>query len=517
MTDHPHDPGERTSWWPLAAVCVAVFMLLVDITVVNVALPDIKDELHASFDGLQWVIDAYALTLAAFLLNSGSLGDRIGRRKVFVVGIGIFTAASLACGLAPNIGVLTASRAVQGVGGAIMFANSLALLAASYHGPQRGTAFGVWGATTGASVAIGPLVGGALTSGLSWRWIFFVNLPVGAGAIWLSLAKLTELRDRQEHDIDWTGLVLFSGGLAALIVALIRGNDHGWASGQILALFAAAAVLLAVFVLVERRRPEPMLDVALFRRPAFTGAQIAAFAISAAVFSLFLYLSLYLQDVLGYSALETGIRFLPISVTSLLIAPAAGRATERLPFRWLVGAGLGVATAGLLLQYGVDARSGWTALLAGFVVMGLGIGLVNPPLGSLAVGVVDRSRSGMASGINTTFRQVGIATGTAAFGALFQGQVRASLAHDLPQRLLPPGALDRLAGAVSAGAVDQVLPQIPPQARDAVRQAARDAFTSGLNRLFVAGAVVAFLGALLSALLIRQRDLVSSGQSVSSG
>ena len=509
---------EHPGWWPLVAICIAVFMLLIDITVVNVALPDIQRELGATFDSLQWIIDAYALTLAAFLLTAGSLGDRLGRRLVFVVGIAIFALASLACGLSTDTTMLSSFRAVQGIGGAIMFATSLALIASTYQGRDRGTAFGIWGAVVGASVAIGPLVGGVLVTSLGWSWIFFVNLPVAALAIGMSLSRLPESKDPQAGGIDWVGLVTFSGALAALIVALIQGNDRGWTSVHILLLLGGSAFLLIVFGLWERRLDDPMFDLDLFRKPAFAGAQTTAFCLSAAVFSLFLYLSLYLQNVLGFSAFQTGLRFLPISGMSLIVAPMAGRLTNRLPFRLLISVGLGIATAGLLLQYGLDAQSDWTALLAGFLVMGTGIGSVNAPLGSLAVGVVEPRRSGMASGINSTFRQVGIATGTAAFGAIFQSQVHSTLAKDLPVDRLPAGvSIDSIASAVSAGGTRQVLANVPPQFRDTFTHAARDAYTSGLNELFLVAAAVAFAGAVLGALLLRQRDLVSSGVGAGGG
>jgi EmrB/QacA subfamily drug resistance transporter len=481
MSDQPNTAGRQRSWWPLVAVCIGIFMLLIDITVVNVALPDIERELGASFDDLQWVIDAYALTLAAFLLTAGSLGDRLGRRKVFVVGIALFAAASLACGFAQSPGQLSAFRAVQGIGGAIMFANSLALIAATYSGRDRGTAFGVWGATTGASVAIGPLVGGALVSGLSWRWIFFVNLPIGAVAIVISVRRLGESRDPEPRRVDWLGFVSFSGALALLVFALIKGNDFGWTSTTIIGELAGFAALLVVFVVAETRQVQPMFDLRLFTRRAFLGAQVVAFCLSVAAFSLFLYLTLYLQNVLHYSALATGVRLLPITAMSLVVAPIAGKLTDRVPFRILLGISLGVLTVGLVLLTGLSAGSGWTALIAGFVVMGLGIG------------------------------QVGIATGIAAFGAAFQSRVTAVLTDRLASAHAPPGIADRVGAAVSSGAIDRVASAVPSRVRSAFVSASRDAFTSGLDRLFWIAATVAGAGAVLAAILIRQDDIVGAG------
>src|SRR4051812_40364366 len=284
---------DERRWWTLGAVCVATFMLLVDITIVNVALPAIAKDLGSSFTDQQWVVDAYALSLASLLLTAGSLSDLFGRRRIFVIGLALFTLSSLLCGLATTPTFLTLSRAAQGVGGAAMFATSLALLAQAFHGPERGTAFGIWGATIGLAVAIGPLVGGALTEHVSWQSIFLINLPIGVAAIVVALARVNESSDPEHGGVDWSGLVTFSGGLFLLVFALVRGNAEGWTSTLILSFLIGAAVLLVVFVVVESRQAKPMLDLSLFRRPAFAGASIAAFTLSAGGFSVFLFLTLF--------------------------------------------------------------------------------------------------------------------------------------------------------------------------------------------------------------------------------
>ncbi len=479
--------------WTLVAACVATFMLLIDITVVNVALPEIQRELSASFSDLQWVIDAYALTLAAFLLTAGSAADRIGRRKVFVVGLAVFTASSLACGLAGSPVALIVSRGFQGVGGAVLFATSLALLAEEFEGRQRGTAFGIWGATIGGAVAVGPLVGGVLTDGLGWEWIFLVNLPVGIAAIALTLARVPESSDPDARSIDVPGVITFSTALFCLIFAIVRGNAEGWGSTLIVSLFVAAAVLLASFVVIEARSREPMLDLSLFRKPAFGGASIVAFGLSASMFSMFLYLTLYLQGVLGADPLEAGLYFLPLSLISFFVAPVAGRFAAQFPIRLFFGVGLGLVGVALLMMRAVDADSEWTALIPGFVVVGIGIGIVNPALAQTAVGVVPRARSGMGSGINTTFRQVGIATGTAALGAIFQSRVESRLT-DLGS--VPRARVGQAAEAISAGQTRGI-------------PAARDAFVGALDEILIVAAVVALVCALLGLALTRGRDFVA--------
>ena len=485
----------QNKWWVLAAVCIATFMLLLDITVVNVALPDIAESLDASFTDLQWVVDAYALALAALLLTAGSIADRIGQKRVFVGGLIVFVVASVLCGIAGSPTVLNVSRGLQGVGGAAMFACSLALLAGAFQGRERGTAFGIWGATTGAAVAIGPLVGGALTEGIGWEAIFFINVPIGAIAIALSLRYLKESRAPVARRIDWAGAILFSLALFLFVFALVRGNAEGWGSALIVGFLVASAVLLVLFVVLQRRLADPMLDLGLFRKPAFAGASIAAFALSASMFSMFLYLTLYLQNQLGYAPLETGLRFLPVTLLSFFVAPVAGRLSARMPVRFLLGGGLALVGIGLLLMRGVGPESDWTALLAGFLFAGAGIGMVNPPLASTAVGVVDPARSGMASGINSTFRQVGIATGIAGLGALFQARIEVKV----------PGFPGENAGEVLSSIP---LADVPAPFRAAVQAG----FTGALDDILLVAAAIAFAGAILSLLLVRQQDFVTAPQ-----
>jgi EmrB/QacA subfamily drug resistance transporter len=497
-------------WWTLLVVCVATFMLLLDITVVNTALPAIQEDLDASFTDLQWVIDAYALTLAAFTLSAGSLADRLGRRRVFAIGLVVFTAASLACALAPTATALNVARAFQGVGGAVMFAVSLALIAQEFHGKELGQATGVYGATIGGAVAIGPLVGGALTDSLGWESIFYLNVPIGIVATILTFQRVAESRDPDARGIDWPGLVTFSGALLMLILALLRGNAEGWGSAKIVALLAGAAVLLVAFVAVELRRQDPMLPLGLFRIPSFTGVQLGAFAISGSQFALFLYITLYLQNILGLSPLDAGVRYLPITLSSFFVAAAAGNLLARVPARVLLAVGLAMSGLGLIWMSGVGEGDEWTTLLGGFFVGGAGIGLINPAMAQVAVSVVPRAQSGMAAGINNTFRQVGIAVGIAAYGAIFLARAEGEI-RDLAAGT-PAAAGERphqIAEAVSSGGLGQVLQRVPEQARGTVAHAAREGFFAGFNEILVIGGVVAIAGGVAALLLVREQDMRS--------
>jgi EmrB/QacA subfamily drug resistance transporter len=498
-------------WGTLLTVCVATFMLLLDITIVNVALPDIQRALQSSFSDLQWVVDAYALTLAAFLLTAGSLADLYGRRLLYLIGLAVFTLASVLCGFAVTTLMLQLSRALQGVGGAIMFAVSLALLADAFRGKDRGIAFGAWGAVTGLAVAIGPLLGGVLTSGLSWRWIFFVNVPIGIVALVIAVAKVAESRAPDASRPDWAGFALFTVALSSLVYGLIESNQRSFTDGLVLGCFAAAAVLLVAFVIVERRSTHPMFDLNLFKLPTFSGGSVAAFGLSASIFAMILYLVLYLQDILGYSALATGVRVMFLSGGTLVTATVAGRLSSRVPARLLIGPGLIMVGVGLLLMRGLNAGSSWTHLIPGMIVSGLGIGLVNPPLASTAVGVVRPQQAGMASGINSTFRQVGIATGIALLGALFSNMVRSEV---LTHVAAVPGLSRRapqIATAVQSGEIGQVIGQLPVHARQAVALITRAAFTTGLNHILLVAAIIALVSGVVALAAIRSKDFVQQG------
>jgi len=502
-------------WWTLTAVCLCIFMLMLDITVVNVALPDIQQSLHSSFADLQWVIDAYALTLATFLLTAGVVGDMVGRQKVYAVGVTVFTASSLLCGLSTTSLMLTLSRAAQGVGGAIMFATSLALLAQAFSGKERGTAFGIFGAVIGGAVAIGPLLGGAITGGIGWRWIFFLNLPVGIVAIVITLVKVQNSKDPTPRSLDWIGVISFSTSLFMLVYALVQGNSDGWGSTTIVGLLAGSAVMMTVFLLAEWLQPDPMLDLSLFSRPAMVGVSLAAFTLSASIFAMFVYLTLYLQEVLGYGPFAAGLRFLPITVLAFAVAPLSGKLTVMVQSRFLMSLGLALIALGCALTDHVRADSTWTVLLPGFILAGIGLGVLNPVLASATVSVVPPERSGMASGSSNTFRQVGIATGIAGLGAVFLSQIRPNTVHALAQSATGRAILahggTRLSAVIAGGDVRQAAATLPHgPVRSTLISAYQVGFTATFNHLMDIALVVALVGAVGSFFLVRQRDFVPS-------
>jgi EmrB/QacA subfamily drug resistance transporter len=499
-SDQGRAGGTERHWWTLIAVCGATFMLLVDITIVQVALPTIQRSLHASFSDLQWVISAYALSLAALILTQGALADRFGRKRIFMIGLAVFTLASLACGLSGTPAQLIAARALQGVGGAAMFATSLALIAQDFQGSARSSAIAVWGATVGGAVAIGPLVGGALTTAFGWQWIFYVNVPIGV-LVLLVGTRMVNISDPNAKYLDLNGLLTFSGGLFLLVFALTRANDDGWTSTRIEATLTGAVVLLILFVLVELHQERPMFDLSLFRKLSFTGVSIATLGIGAGMFALLPYITLYLQNELGLTPLQSGERLLPLTTMAFVVPLVSRPLTERVPAGLALSVGLLISALGIWLFTGLTVGSTWTALLPGLLVGGVGVGLANPAIAKIALGVVPPQRAGMASGISNTFRIAGVATGVAALGAVFQQRIQTTL-HIYLGRPAPVLARVVAAGGTPAAARAS-------GGRPVVVVAARHAFVNGMNDVIVVGAVTVLVGALF-AMLVRRKDFYSS-------
>jgi EmrB/QacA subfamily drug resistance transporter len=490
--------------WTLLAVCAGTFMLLVDVTIVQVALPTIQRHLGASFTDLQWVIDAYALSLAALILTWGSISDNFGRKRVFIVGLAIFTASSLLCGLAQSITMLIWSRALQGVGGAAMFATGLALIAQDFQGPARGKAIAAWGATVGGAVAIGPLVGGLLTSGIGWRWIFIVNVPIGAVAIWLSSAKMRNQKDPGATRLDILGLVTFSAAMFLLELGLIKGNSVGWSSGAIVAMFSGSAAAFVAFVVVELRQSRPMFDLSLFRKPGFTGVSLGTLAVGGGMFALLPYVTLYLQNDLGYSPLGGGLRLLPMTVLTFLVPFMFRSPIHKLPPGVVLGGGIAITASGIVALLAVGPNSGWTVLIPGMVLSGIGIGVANPAIARVGLGVVPPERSGMASGLSNTFRIGGLATGVAALGAVFQQRITSSMSASVGAHAAALGRVISSAGIKAAA-----------HGQPRIAEAARLAFVSGLRTILVIGAIVVALGAVAAAFLVRAKDFHSASPQAS--
>jgi EmrB/QacA subfamily drug resistance transporter len=447
--------------WTLLVVCLATGVLLLNVSAPSVTLPAVGGDLGADLSVLQWVVSGYSLALAATLLTAGTLADLVGRRRMFLGGLVGFAAASALCAAAPSALTLIAGRAVQGLAGAVLLSSSLALLAQDFTGTARAGALGVWGATVAAAFAVGPLEGGLLTEALGWRAIFALDAAVALACLPVAVRRLRESRDPDARRVDWRGTLTLSLGLFLGVFALTRGAVLGWGSGPILASAAGAALLLAAFVVVERREREPMLDLGLFAIPTFTGASLVVMVIAASTFGPFLYLTLFLLDGAGASPTAVGLELMPLSGAALVVSVLGGRAAGVLPVRVALPAGQLLCAAGLLTMRGLEPTSPWTVLLPGLLVMGVGIGLANPTVTYAALGVVPATRSGMASGVNNTFRQVGIAIGIAALGAL------------LPARIDDPAA-----------------------------------FAAALDRILLVSAGVAAVGAALAVTLVRQRDFV---------
>ncbi|MEU5519621.1 MFS transporter [Streptomyces sp. NPDC047860] len=507
-----HEPSP-TRWWTLGIVALGTFMLMLDLSVVAVALPQIHESLDSSFADLQWVFDAYALTLAIFLVAAGSLADRLGRKRLFQVGFIIFTIASLACGLAGDATSLSLYRAVQGVGAAIMFAVGPAMLGHEFHGKERGTAFTVFGAAVGLAVATGPLIGGSLTSSLSWRWIFYINVPVGIIAVLIGALRVRESLNKRAPATDWAGLLTFSIALGALVFATIRAPEEGWTSFNTLGLYAASAVFLAVFLVIERRLGDrAMIDLAFFRNPTFVGISLVAMIGNAGALPSVFFETSYLQNMLGMDAWDAGLRFLPLTGAMFVAGAIAGGLIGKVPFRVLLGGSTLVMAIGLLFLNLAEVDSAWTVLIPSLIIAGFGMGAFNPTRAALAIGVAEPAKSGVASGINETFQQVGVAVGIAGVGAFFQNRVADEFAASAVGQQMGEKAAEEAGHGISAGAFDAVAANAGALQGQVVA-AGRDAFMTAFHGAMTVCAILGFIAALIGFLLIRTKDLHASALS----
>lgn len=518
-------------WWALGAIAFGLFMALLDVTIVNVALPSIQKALHESYTQLEWIVNAYALVVAVLLVTSSRLGDIFGRKRIFSIGMGVFAAGSLLCALSPHIhiggltgaDVLNLSRGIQGIGGSAMLPLSLSLITATFHGHERGTAFGIWGGVAGLATAVGPLIGGLLVTRVGWPSIFYVNVPIGIIGIILGTWAIHESKDTHHSgSIDIFGLITLTVTLFCFVLALINGNDKGWHSAYILTLFIAGAVGLAAFIIGELHIRQPMLDPRLFKIPSFTGSALAAFTVSAGAYALLYYLSLYFQNYLGFSAMQAGLRFLPLSALVLIGAPLAGRFSDRFGAKWILALGFAFTLAGVafLTRLGhATTAVDWTMLLPGLILTGIGNGMVNPPIASLAMGSVEPRYIGMASGANNVARQTGIAFGIAALSAFLAGRynhyVRTSTLHLHASHLSHAERLQIIHGITSAGPIagSLGLSSAGPQYTKSplfpeLAAAARHAFLLGTRDIVWMGSGFVAFGLVAVVVLVRQRDMV---------
>jgi EmrB/QacA subfamily drug resistance transporter len=485
-------------------MCFALFMMMLDNTVVNVALPSIQRDLHASLSSLEWTVNAYTLTLAVMLITGGRLGDIFGRRRMFLFGVIVFGISSLIIGLSPDDKVLVAFRAVQGIGAACMMPASLAIITQSFPPHERGTAIGTWAGVSALALAIGPVVGGFLTQDVSWRAIFFINPPIAVVAVLVCLFAARESRDETvDRTIDYWGIVLVTVGLTALVLALIKSDSWGWGSSKTVGLLGLSVIALAGFVATELRVRVPMLDFSFFRTRTSVGVNIVAFIISFAMFAQFFFLTLYMQNVMHLSPLATGVRFLPSTVVLVVLGPLSGRLTDKVGPRPLMVVGLLMVAIAIYIDSHITIHSGYGLLLPGFVVMGCGMGLTMSPMSTAAMNAVDRSKAGAASGVLSMSRMVGSTFGVAVMGALVTTIGHSKLNASLPN--VPAQVRSTIASALGSGAA----PSGHPSSH--ILAAVREAFVSSLGTGLLVGAIATLIGAVVAWALIQNRPGHRSG------
>ena len=481
---------DNRRWWTLGAMCFALFMIMLDNTVVNVALPSIQKDLGASISGLEWTVNAYTLTFAVLLVTGGRLGDIFGRRRMFLFGVAAFGASSAFIGFSQSEAWLVGGRAAQGIGAAFMMPATLSIIANAFPPHERGRAIGTWAGVSALALAIGPVVGGFLVENVSWQSIFFLNVPVAVLAVFVTLAAARESRDEESsHHVDLPGVATLSIGLAALVLALVESNGWGWGSARVIGLLALAVVSLTTFVVAERRSPEPMVDFDFFRSRSFLGASIVAFIISFAMLAMFFFLALYMQNVKGYSPLQAGLRFLPSTLMVVVIGPIAGRLTDRIGARPLIVTGLLLVSAAMFWQGHLAVDTSYGFLVGAFVLMGTGIALTMSPMSTVAMNSVAQAKAGVASGVLSMSRMVGGTFGVAVMGALITTLGRDRIDALLPA--LPAGRRAELAESLGTGGAG-----VGGGVRSAIDQAYVYALNDGLRLASVAaaiGAVAAWL------------------------
>jgi EmrB/QacA subfamily drug resistance transporter len=496
---------ENRKWWTLGAMCFALFMIMLDNTVVNVALPSIQRDLHTSISGLEWTINGYTLSFAVLLATGGRLGDIFGRRRMFIAGVVLFTLSSATAGLAPDSLSLVISRVVQGIGGAFMMPGTLSIITDAFPEEERGRAIGTWAGVSALALAIGPVLGGFLTEHVSWRAIFYINVPVGIGSVLAALFAVRESRDDTVgHEVDYAGVAILTAGLTALVLALVEGNSWGWGSTAIVSLIAASVVLLTAFVFVELHVRAPMIEFGLFANRNFIGAVSVAFIVTFAMLGMFFFLALYMQNILGYTALQAGVRFLPTTLLIMAVAPVAGRLADRIGPRWPIVAGLTLVAASLFFFTQIDDGTTYTDLLPGFMLMGVGIALTMSPMSTAAMNAVSVAKAGVASGVLSMFRMVGGTFGVAAIGALFQGEARSRVDDLLSQTSISAAQRSDIAHSLAGGGTGGAQGLSRPEQHQ-VAAAGHDAFIYALSHAMRLSTAVAAFGAIIALTMIESR------------
>jgi EmrB/QacA subfamily drug resistance transporter len=496
---------DNRKWWTLGAMCFALFMIMLDNTIVNVALPSIQKDLGATISGLEWTINGYTLSFAVLLATGGRLGDIFGRRRMFLIGIVIFALSSATAGFAPDQTSLVVSRIVQGIGGALMMPGTLSIITDAFPPEERGKAMGTWAGVSALALAVGPVLGGFLTEHVSWRAIFYVNIPVAVGAVFATLFAVRESRDTSVgREVDYAGVAVLTAGLTALVLALVEGNAWGWGSTEIVALLAGAAIALPAFVFVENRVKAPMVQFDLLSDRNFLGAVVVAMIISFGMLGVFFFLALYMQDILHYSPLEAGVRFLPSTLMIVGVAPVAGRLSDRFGPRWLIAGGLVLVAASLFSFSQIAVDSTYLDLLPGFVLLGIGIAMTMSPMTSAAMNAVPVQKAGIASGVLSMFRMVGGSLGIAVTGAIFQGLVSSRLETLLGGAGITTAQRESISDQLGGGGAPSVPGLDPAQAKEVVA-AGNEAFVYALSHAMTVSAFVALFGAAVGAIAIRAK------------
>lgn len=514
MIDRPVQPAKtHNPWVILSVLCLAVFMLLLDTTIVNVAQVKIKDDLGASLTQIQWILDSYILAYAVLLLTFGRLGDVFGRKRLFMLGMAIFTFASLLCGASAWIGdqlgvsgvnVLIAARVLQGIGGAFMMPQSLSLVSVTFPPEQRGAAMGMWGSVVAAGAILGPIIGGFIVTHYAWEWIFLINLPVGLASLYLIWRIVPESTDPQATGrIDWGGVILSGTGIFALVYACIEGNQLGWTSPVILGSFLLSAVLLTLFVWWEKRAEDPIVKLELFKIRNFTVGNVIATIISFGMLGIFFPMTLFLQQALGYSPIKAGLTMAPMSAVLMVAAPIAGKLVDRIGPRWILFFGTSVMTIGLLiLRSAIDEDTTPQSLLPALLITGIGMGFTFAPMTAATMRDVPPRIAGSASGILNTTRNIGQVLGIAILGSFLQNRIGYYAEQELPSTGLDPAQIDHFAELAQQNLFPEIRAELPSDLIGPVFDALREAFVLAVHSTFLVAAIACGVAA-AAALLVR--------------